>query len=208
MLKELSRKERVAKIETIANREECKFYSLFFDYYKGNHFVKTDMSSTDYGMNSIYRITTRSGVELFDTQTDEDKVVVKSNWCKPIIETIGDYTRGVNEEIVITSDSEEESLSNVWKENNIDTLTHSICYQTGIFGKTYLRIRKREKIELVSINPDEIYEVKNPITDETESVIWYFEIDNEQAERMFPQVSSMGKGRRPIILLATFLCDF
>lgn len=195
MLKELSRKERVAKIEQIANREECKFYSLYYDYYKGTHFIKTDLTNTDYGHDSIYRITTRSGVELFDTATQEEKVVVKSNWCKPVIETIGDYTRGVNEDIVITSDTEEEPLKKVWQENKINTLTHELAYQAGIFGKTYIRYRMvKDKHVLFKVNPDEIFEVKNPITNETESVLWYFEIEMEQAKKTFPSVENMGQG--------------
>lgn len=189
MLKELSRQERIAKIEAIANREECKFYSLYFDYYQGTHFIKTDITNTNYGRNSVYRIATRSGIELFDTFTQEDKVVVKSNWCRPIIETIGDYTRGINEEIVVTAKEKEEEIQKIWQDNRIDTLTHEIAYQAGIFGKTYLRLRKvNDQWKIIKVNPDEIYENKNPFTGEVESVLWFFEIDNEQARKMFPEV--------------------
>lgn len=188
MLKDLDRKERVSKIRAIANSTEVQEMEMYRDYYEGIHFVKSDITQTDYGSNRIYRVTTRSGIELYDSFTEEDKPVVKANWCSPIVETIGDYTRGVNDEIIITSEEKEDELKEIWKNNNLDLLTHEVAYEAGIYGKTYLRLKRQDKsspIEVKQIKPTSVYENLNPITGERDSVIYWFVIDKEQAEKLY-----------------------
>ena len=194
ILTNLSRKERVSKIDALAKSQDNQAYSLFFDYFKGIHFSKQSFQKSDYGRKSLYRITTRSGVELFDDYTDEDKVLVKANWCKPIVKTIADYTRGINEDIVITSEENEENLSDVWKKNNINIKIHEIANDAGIFGKTFIRIRRKDKaspIEVLQVDPGGVYEVFNSISDERESVIYFFSISKEEALKRFPGLPSL-----------------
>jgi len=188
MLQDLNRKERVSKIRAIANSMEVQEMEMYRDYYEGIHFVKSDITKTDYGSKKIYKVTTRSGIELYDSFTEEDKPVVKANWCSPIVDTIGDYTRGVSDKIVITSDQKEEELQSIWKENKLDLLVHEVAYHAGIYGKTYLRLKRRDKsapIEIKQILPTSVYENLNIISGERESVVYWFLIDREQAKKLY-----------------------
>lgn len=199
LLTNLSRAERNAQLRNITERPEVALYRMYLDYYRGIHFIRHSDASTDYGRNNVNRITTRSGIELYDAVTAEDKVVVKSNWCTPIIESIGDFTRGVAEPIMVSIKQdkdefakEEERLRQVWTENKIDTLTHELAYECGIFGKTYLRLRQEVKagpITLTQADPTSVYEVKDPVSGKRESTINWFVIDRESARRRFPGVT-------------------
>lgn len=185
MLKELTRKERVSKLEALSTSEEIRRYLMYQDYYEGTHFVKSTFYETDYGKKSSYNVETRSGNLLYDDAEDE-KVIVSSNWCRPVIDTIADYTRGVNEDIVIeTSDTK---LSDVWKNNQINTLTHELGYGAGINGKTFLRFRQEnEDIKLFQVDPTMVHEIFNPLTEERDGLIYFFSIDHETATRLFPE---------------------
>lgn len=196
MLIELDRKSRVSKIKSLATSKENQFYSLYFDYYNGDHFTKINDSSTDYGFNNVYRLETRSGISVFDTFSEEDRVPVKCNWCRPIVDNIADFTRGINEPIEVTSEDKEKDIQDIWKKNKIDIKTHEIAYETGIYGKTYLRIRRREKgspIEIFNVDPGAVYEVKNPLTEDTEAVIYFFAILKSDAKRIFEGVPIEGE---------------
>jgi hypothetical protein len=198
LLKQLSRTERLAQLKNIITRSDVQLFNMYHDYYRGIHFIKSVLQTTDYGRSDAYRVTTRSGVELYDEQTSADKIVVKSNWCTPIIETIGDFTRGVSEPIMINSKDKEDELRKVWDHNKLDTLVHELAYDCGIFGRTYIRLRRRDKldpIELKQLDPAGVYEVRNPINDERESVITWFNMSRSDARRLYPQVSMLaGEG--------------
>lgn len=196
MLKELNRKERVDKLDSLSKSEEVRKFLMFQDYYDGIHFVKNNLVTTDYERAYRYNVETRSGQLVYDDYKDE-KVVVKANWCKPIVEVIGDYTRGVDEDIVVESEDEKakEALDYVWKQNKINILTQELAYGSGINGKTYLRLRKRDKesdIELFQVDPSMVHEVINPITGDRESVIYYYQIERSEAMRMFPELPISG----------------
>lgn len=195
LLASLSREERQAKLRDISTSVEVQMFNMYSDYYRGIHFIKDLKIPTDYGhADQAYRITTRSGVELYDEVTSADKTLVKSNWCTPIIESIGDFTRGIADPIIITTKDNqdvEKELQNVWKENKIDTFTHELAYECGIFGKSYIRLRQEAKgspIKLSALDPAGVYEVIDPITGVRESVITWFLMDRAVAQRLFPDV--------------------
>ncbi len=194
LLKQLDRQQRNDRIRNIATRSDVQMYNMYHDYYRGIHFIKSMLTQTDYGRNDVYRVTTRSGVELYDENTAADKVVVKSNWCTPIIETIGDFTRGINEPIVINSKDREDELRKIWSQNSVDTLVHELAYECGIFGRSYIRLRRTDKnspIKLSQLDPAGVYEVRNPITDERESVITWFNMPRHEARRLYPEVTNL-----------------
>jgi hypothetical protein len=191
MLIELSRKERVSTLQAIATSPENQKYSKYYDYYKGDHFVKSNRYTTDYGKRSFYDVYTRSGIPVFDGNIKEEKVIVQSNWCRTVVDTIADYTRGVNEDIVVTADKGQEELEKVWSDNNINLLTRELAEETGKLGKTFLRLRQREKngpYEIFYVDAGGVYPILNPITQDMEGVIYFFGISAADARRLYPDV--------------------
>lgn len=204
MLKELTRLQRVQFLEDTDKSPQNQLYSTFFDYYNGKHFSIVGISESDYSHNRVQSLRTRSGIELYDNTKDDDyRVPVCSNWCRPIIQTIADFTRGVDETIEITvggagvDPQEEKTVREVWKKNQLEILTHKTAQEAGIFGKTYLRFRGGTKDKLTGktapitfslIDPGGVHEIINPLSEETEGYITYFVISRKNAEKLFPDV--------------------
>lgn len=194
ILTNLNRQERNAKLLAIATSPEVQMYSLYHDYYRGIHFVRSSYTTSDYDKSNNSRVTTRSGTELYDEHTSDDKVIVKSNWCAPIIETIGDYTRGVNEPIVINADQKEDELRQIWEDNKIDTMTHELAYEAGIFGKSFIRLKRDDagQFTLKQLDPASVYECVDPITGNRDSVIFWFGMSKMTAKLMYPNLPLEG----------------
>lgn len=187
MLIELTPQGRVKKLQELSTSKENRKYSEYYDYYKGEHFVKSTFPYDDqYRRYRPYYVLTRSGQSVFDSP-DDDKQLFWMNWCRMVIDTISDYSRGVNEDIVITADSGEEELTKVWKDNNINTLTKEIACEAGKFGKTFLKLRKiNDKIQLYHVDPASVYQIIDPISNDVLSVIYYYSISVEDARQKFP----------------------
>lgn len=192
----LTREQRLDAIKSIATSDRVKGYALYNDYYEGQHFMKQRYSH-DYGKKTKSYVQTRSGQSLYDADTEDDKVLVKSNWCEPIIETIGDYTRGIAEPIVISLEDggeHEDELRTTWEENHIDTLTHEAAYDCGIFGNTVLRLKQLadKSIKITQLDPASVYECWNPITGERESTIYWFLMLKSEASTLYPGLQFFG----------------
>jgi hypothetical protein len=198
MLKELNRNERVKFLEEQAKSPQNQLYSTFFDYYNGKHFAMVGISESDYSRERIQSLRTRSGIELYDNTSEDDyRVPVCSNWCRPIIETIADFTRGIDEEITITAEEQEEVIKEIWEKNQVGILMHQLAQEAGIFGKTWVRFRggiidaetkKPVPVKISVVDPGSVYEITNPLSDETEGIINYFQISRKDAERLYPDV--------------------
>lgn len=194
MLIELSRIQRNSKLLTLGTSPENKKYTEYFDYYKGDHFVRSNymINNSDYGRVSHYNVYTRSGIPVFDDNIKDNKVIVQSNWCRVIVDTIADYARGVNEDIVITSDVKQDEIQKVWKDNDINILTREIAEEAGKMGKTYLRLRRRKKdanFEIFNIDPGGIFKITNPITGDIDGIIYFFGMSADNARRLYPSIA-------------------
>lgn len=204
MLKDLDRNRRVAFLEDIDKSPQNQLYSTFFDYYNGKHFSIVGVSESDYSHQRIQSLRTRSGIELYDSTKDDDyRVPVCSNWCRPIVQTIADFTRGVDETIEITvgdatgESQEQKTIQEVWKKNQLEIFAHKTAQEAGVFGKTYLRFRggvqdpltkEVQPIKFYVLDPGGVYEIINPLSEETEGVINFFIINRKDAEKLFPGV--------------------
>ena len=195
LLKQLDRTSRNAVIKEILSSEKVINGNLFSDYYRGVHFIKRMLGGSDYERNEVFKMTTRSGTELYDETTAKDKTVVKSNWCAPIVDTIADYTRGIAEPLMINSEVKENELRDVWKRNKIDTLIHRFAYESGIYGESFLRLRQLETkdIKLLTVKATNVFEAFHPITGERESLIFWTMMSVQDAIRLFPGVSDLPK---------------
>ncbi|MHC1728080.1 MAG: phage portal protein [Syntrophobacteraceae bacterium] len=191
MLIELNRRQRIDKIHELATSKENQLFSQYFDYYNGDHFVKSAPFSAGRSFREQFNVYTRSGVPVFDGASIGDKVLVQKNWCRLFIDTIADYARGVNEDIVVTSDIAQDELQAIWKKNKINTLIKETGQESGKLGRTVLKLRRRKPgypVELFQVDPGGVRFIKNPLTGDNEGAVYHFAIDLEDAKRLFPGV--------------------
>lgn len=192
MLEGLKKEKINVKLETLSRAEKVGLMSMFQDYYDGKHFMTRTFSS-DYGKSGAYEITTRSGTKICDV-TNNDIPLVKMNWCRPIIETIGDYTRGVNEEVVVETES--EKLKEIWSKNSIGVLLQEIAYGAGINGSTFVRLRRRNNtspFEIFQVDPRAVHETFDPFSGDRVSVVFFYLVDAEAVKDIYPKISLPNK---------------
>jgi len=193
ILTSLDRTTRNATIKSFVDSPKVAACRTFLDYYRGVHFVRSAVNVSDYAVNQVFRVTTRSGTELYDEAEAKDKTIVKSNWCAPIIDVVADYTRGVAEPLVVNSEVKEDELRLIWKKSKLDILIHRLAYKSGIYGEQYLRLRQLldKSIFLSSVDATNVVEVRNEITDELESLIFWTTLGVDFAKRRFPTVQGI-----------------
>jgi len=188
MLENLSRKERNSTIKAFATSEENRLFDMFYDYYDAKHFASTTLRQSDYGSQGV-KISTRSGNPLTDSKKDEDRMLVVSNWCEPVITSIADFTSGTDGEITF----DDEPSQDFWDGLDAKIIMQEASSKVGIYGRCYLRYQDNEKKTVKVVEPQHVYEVKNSITGELESIVHYYLISKEDAEILHPELS-LNKG--------------
>lgn len=184
MLKNLSRKERNSVIKSFSESEETKLYNMFLDYYNSKHFASTATKYTDYHAGG-YKLSTRSGSPLTDSTTDDDRMLVVSNWCEPIVTSIADFTAGTDGEVTF----DDIVSQKFWDDQHARILIQEASVKLGMYGKAFLRYQDNGQKKVKVIEPQKIYEVINSITGERESVIHYYVVSREDAEELYPDFS-------------------